>query len=156
MSYTIKQVSGLTGLPASTLRYYESEELLFPVRRNESGRRVYDEKALDTLSIITCLKKTGMPIQQIRSFIALCSAGDKTLGERYEMILAHKRSVENRIAELQHEMEHINYKVAYYCAACRAGTERELKGLKYPDSRNCGFEYTAKRSAESAAGKCAP
>lgn len=127
MDYNIRQVSGLTGLPPSTLRYYESERLLYPVQRNESGRRVYDEKALDVLSIITCLKKTGMPIQQIRSFIALCGAGDNTLEGRYNMILAHKKSVEGRIAELQHEMEHINNKVEYYRAACNAGTERELK-----------------------------
>jgi DNA-binding transcriptional MerR regulator len=150
MTYTIKQVSGLTGLPASTLRYYESEQLLFPIRRNEAGRRVYDEKALNMLSVVTCLKKTGMPIQQIRGFVALCSSGDKTLGERYQMILAHKKSVEDRIAGLQHEMEHINFKVAYYHAACEAGTERELKNLKYPDSINCGFEYIARQAGAAA------
>lgn len=55
MEYTIKQVSELTGLPASTLRYYESEKLLPAVNRNEAGHRVYDEKSLDWLSIITCL-----------------------------------------------------------------------------------------------------
>lgn len=139
MGYTIKQVSGLTGLPASTLRYYESEQLLFPVPRSEAGRRVYDEKALEMLSIITCLKKTGMHVKQIRGFIALCAAGDKSLQERYQMILAHKESVESRIAELQREMDYINYKVAYYRAACEAGTERELKNLKYPESTRCGF-----------------
>ncbi len=150
MAYTIKQVSKITGLSASTLRYYESEQLLHPVRRNETGRRVYDEKALNTLSIITCLKKTGMPIRQIRIFIALCGAGDQTLQERYQMILAHKESVEERIAGLQHEMEHINYKVAYYRAACEAGTERELKELKYPDPNHCDSDYIARKAGAGA------
>jgi DNA-binding transcriptional MerR regulator len=37
MNYTIKQVSEITGLPSSTLRYYKKEQLLPEVGRNGSG-----------------------------------------------------------------------------------------------------------------------
>lgn len=43
MEYTIRQVSELTGLSASTLRFYEKEQLFPPVERNEAGVRVYRE-----------------------------------------------------------------------------------------------------------------
>ena len=42
--YTIKEAAALTGLPASTLRYYESIGVIAPVGRGAtSGHRVYDE-----------------------------------------------------------------------------------------------------------------
>ena len=61
MEYTIRQVSELTGLSASTLRFYEKEQLFPPVERNEAGVRVYREQDLERISLITCLKNTDMP-----------------------------------------------------------------------------------------------
>ncbi|HEY9395228.1 MAG TPA: MerR family DNA-binding transcriptional regulator, partial [Nocardioides sp.] len=47
-TYTIREVATLTGLPASTLRYYETIGLISPVSRGaSSGHRVYDETDLD-------------------------------------------------------------------------------------------------------------
>ena len=120
MEYTIREVSRRTGLPASTLRYYESEHLLSPVRRNGANRRVYDEQDMDWLSIITCLKNTGMPIQEIKRFVALCSEGEQTLTQRHELLLAHRAATEARIAQLQKELCHIDAKVDYYRRACEA------------------------------------
>jgi DNA-binding transcriptional MerR regulator len=129
MNYTIKQVSEMTGIPSSTLRYYEKEQLLPEVERNEFGVRIYTESNLEWLSIITCLKNTDMPIKEIKKFVALCSLGDSTLEERREMVLAHKMVVELRIAELQNHLEHINFKASYYETACKAGSEAEAKKL---------------------------
>ena len=141
MQYTIREVAQRTGLTASALRYYEREGLLCAVQRNGGGRRVYNEQDMDWLGIITCLKNTGMPITEIRRFVALCGQGDSTLQERHRIVLSHKRATEQRIAELQKELAHINYKAAYYQAACEAGTEAELKKLKYPENANCCFDY---------------
>lgn len=127
MNYKIKEVSELSGLSPSTLRYYEKEKLLSSVKRNEAGIRIYDEQDLDTIAIITCLKSTDMPIQDIGKFLSLSALGDETLEERRRLIIEHKRSVENRIKELERYMEHINYKVDYYNEACESGTERFLK-----------------------------
>lgn len=149
MPYSIREVSELTGLPASTLRYYEAEKLLKPVRRNGSNRREYDEGDMDWLSLITCLKNTGMPIQDIRRFVALCGQGDSTLPERYRIVLAHKRETEQRIAQLQKELAHITYKAEYYRAACDMGTEAGLKALTYPDNQNCCFDYLQALQADS-------
>lgn len=134
MEYKIKQVSELTGLPPSTLRYYEKEQLLPSVHRNESGIRIYNEKDLDWISIISCLKATDMPISNIREFVALCAKGDETLEQRRQMVMSHKREVERHIEELENNLEHINFKVEYYNAACRLGKEAPLKQIKYVES----------------------
>ncbi|MDR3111615.1 MAG: MerR family transcriptional regulator [Elusimicrobiota bacterium] len=41
--FTIGQLSRNTDVPGYTLRYWENEKLLFPVRKS-SGQRIYDEK----------------------------------------------------------------------------------------------------------------
>lgn len=134
MKYSIQQVADATGLPASTLRYYESENLLPPVCRGNSGRREYDEQDLEWISIITCLKDTRMPISDIKRFVKLCGMGDSTLEERRQIVVAHQKAMEKRLAEFMRHMEHINFKVAYYNAACEAGTEAELKKKPYKES----------------------
>lgn len=134
MNYTIKQVSEITGLSASTLRYYEKEQLIPGVERNISGIRVYTEHDLEWISIITCLKNTDMPLKDIKKFVNLCALGDSTLEERRQMVLSHKKNVESKISELQHYLEHVNFKANYYEAACKVGREAELKKLKYPNN----------------------
>lgn len=43
-TFTIGEVSGLTGLTTHTVRFYEKEGLFFgPVRRNSAGRRVFTD-----------------------------------------------------------------------------------------------------------------
>ena len=138
MPYTIQQVAEITGLPASTLRYYEAEGVLPPIDRNNANRRIYGDAAMDWLSLVTCLKNTGMPIQEIRRFVALCRQGDSTLAERYRIVLTHRQATQARIAQLQKELEHINYKVAYYRTACEAGTEAVLKKRLPTDATRFG------------------
>lgn len=130
MEYTIRQVSEITGLTASTLRFYEKEQLFPPVERNAAGVRIYREKDLEWIFLITCLKNTDMPIRDIKQFMALCAQGDATLQSRLQMVLAHKKAVEERIRELQGYLEHIEKKAAYYEKACREGTEEGLKKQK--------------------------
>ena len=51
-TYTIKEAAALTGLPASTLRYYESIGVIAPVGRGESSKhRVFTEADLDQLHV---------------------------------------------------------------------------------------------------------
>ena len=138
MQYTIREVAQRTGLTASALRYYEREGLLCAVQRNGGGRRVYNEQDMDWLGIITCLKNTGMPITEIRRFVALCGQGDSTLAERYRIVLLHRQATQARIEALQKELAHINYKVAYYRAACEAGSEKHAESCQPPQGDGVG------------------
>lgn len=88
---------------------------------------MYTEDDLEWIAVITCLKETGMPLKEIKKFVALCALGDCTLEERRQMVLAHKKNVELKIAKLQKHLEHINFKADYYDAACEAGTEAVVK-----------------------------
>ena len=67
-TYTIRQISNLYKLPASTLRYYEDLGLLTDVVHIASGARIYNQSHIDRLGGIMCFKRTGLSIAKIRQF----------------------------------------------------------------------------------------
>lgn len=65
MGFSIGEVVKKTGLSAHTLRYYEKEGLLPFVTKSSSGLRVYTESDLGWLTMIECLKSSGLQIKEI-------------------------------------------------------------------------------------------
>lgn len=63
MTLKIGEIARRSGLPASTLRYYESIGLLEPPPR-VGGQRVYDEAALDRLRVIALAQSVGFSLAQ--------------------------------------------------------------------------------------------
>ena len=79
-TWTIGEVSTLTGPTTHTLRFYEQEGLFFaPVRRNAAGRRVFTEDEVEWLKVCTKLRSSGMPLPEIRRYaqLVLEGAGEK-------------------------------------------------------------------------------
>jgi DNA-binding transcriptional MerR regulator len=114
MGYTIKQVSEKVKLTVHTLRFYDKEGLLPFVQRNNSGIRIFTESDVEWLSLICCLKNTGMPLKQIKEYIQWCFDGETTLENRRKMLVEHRSIVIKQISELQHNLETINYKISHY------------------------------------------
>ncbi|WP_369281811.1 MerR family transcriptional regulator [Oscillibacter sp. GMB15532] len=114
MGYTVRMVAEKTNLSPNALRYYEKEGLLPNVKRTNSGIRHYSDEDLEWLSLICCLKNTGMSIKQIRNFVDLSLQGPETLKDRCEMLVAHKREVEEHIAEMNRHLEKVTHKISYF------------------------------------------
>ncbi|MGZ7441516.1 MerR family transcriptional regulator [Paenibacillus sp. TH7-28] len=111
---TIKEVTEITKIAAHTLRYYEKEGLLPHVKRNDNGKRLYDEEDLSWIHFVTALRATGMPIAQIQKYVYLYKEGDSTISERKLMMLNHKKEIERSIRNLYFNLDKINYKLALY------------------------------------------
>ena len=116
MNYSIKQVSEKTNLKPYVLRYYEKEGLLPSVSRSESGIRRYSEYDLEWIGLICCLKNTGMSIKQIKDFVELSLQGDETLKKRCDLLIEHKRNVEEQIQEMQIHLQKVACKINYFTA----------------------------------------
>ena len=111
--YTIGQVSQLFGLPVSTLRYYDKEGL-FPDIKRVSGIRQFDEKEIEAIRVIECLKKSGMEIKDIKQFMEWCAQGPQTYALRRELFLKQKASVEAEIERMNRVLDMLSYKCWYY------------------------------------------
>lgn len=89
------------GVAPSTLRYYDKEGLLPFVERSGGGIRMFKGEDIEWLSIIECLKKTGMPIKEIKQFIDWCIEGDSTIDKRLELIDRQRERVHEQMAQLE-------------------------------------------------------
>lgn len=115
MTYSIAEVADRTGLTAHTLRYYERDDLLLrPVGRDTGGRRAYDDEDLRWITMVTCLRATGMPIREVRAYAELVREGDGSQAERLEMLLAHRTAVLEQLAEVQRHLGAVDAKIELY------------------------------------------
>lgn len=112
----ISQLADATGVPATTLRFYESAGLL-PAERTASGYRLYDQDAIERLSFIGAAKHLGLPLEEIAELLAIWEAGacvDVKTSLR-PRIAARLDDAERRLAELctftaslQQSLEHLD------------------------------------------------
>jgi MerR family redox-sensitive transcriptional activator SoxR len=72
---TIGEVARQAGVPASTLRYWESAGLLTAPGR-VGGKRRYDPQALRQISLIVLIKRAGFTLAETR--IVLSGLSDRT------------------------------------------------------------------------------
>lgn len=132
MEYTIGQVAKLTGLSISTIRYYDKEGLLNGNNR-KSGIRSFNDKDLNTIRVIECLKNSGMLIKEIRDFMKLCEEGDSSLNERYNFFLDQEKKVQDQIKSLNQTLKLIKFKQWYYLKAISDNTESIVKNMSIDD-----------------------
>lgn len=136
MTYSISQVAKKFNLTIHTIRYYEKEGVLPFIKRTKSGIREFDQKSLDALNMIECLKKTGMSLKDIKVFQDWCAEGDSSIEKRKEMFEERKKDILGQISELQHVLKLIEFKCWYYGKASELGSEKavmELEKDKIPD-----------------------
>lgn len=123
--YTIGQVSEMFNLPSSTLRYYDKEGL-FPNIQRVAGIRKFGEQEIDSLHVIECLKKSGMEIKDIKTFMKWCKEGSSTYTKRKELFEARKKVLEEEMENLEKNMAMIKFKCWYYEQAIKDGNEDRL------------------------------
>ena len=122
MYYTVGEMAKRLGGAPSTLRYYDQEGVLSFVERSEGGIRVFKESDYEWLQVIGCLKKTGMQLRDIKTFIEMAMQGDQTIEPRLALITKQKESVKAQIAELEETLRTLEFKEWYYNTAKEKGT----------------------------------
>ncbi len=68
-TYTIGQVSRLSGIPVKRLRFYADEGLLPPAGRTASGYRLFDDEDLVRIDLIRALRDAGFGLDTIRKLL---------------------------------------------------------------------------------------
>lgn len=124
-TYTIKEAAALTGLPASTLRYYESIGVIAPISRGASSKhRVYDQDDLDQLMWVACLAATGMSVSDMRQYVANGQLGPSAAGEQIELLAAQERRLALEAEHIAVRQRYVQLKIDYWHAVEVGDTER--------------------------------
>jgi DNA-binding transcriptional MerR regulator len=115
-TYTIQQVTELTGLSSHTLRYYEKAGLIRAIERDSNSYRMYTEADLEWLRFLIRLRDTGMPIRSMQYFAELRYRGDETITERRQLLDLHKKEIMEKMAQLTETLAVLDQKTDYYKA----------------------------------------
>lgn len=121
--FLIGEISERYGISQDTLRYYDKAGLLPFVKKNSAGRREFTEDDLGYIEVIDCLKRSGIAVKEIAKFMDWCVAGDTTLPQRYAFMTEQEAALEQKIHELQAQLDFLRWKKWYYQTANEAGTE---------------------------------
>lgn len=97
-----------------TLKFYCNEGLVPNVKRDKNNYRIFDDKDINWLNSLSCLKKCGMSIQDMKTYLSLCLKGQSTIPERKIMLNKLKVDLMNRILELNESVDSIDNKQQFY------------------------------------------
>lgn len=112
--YTMMQVCRELDMTYQTLKYYCNEGLVPNVKRDGNNRRVFDEKDVKWIKDLTCLKKCGMSIQEMKEYLELCLQGESTIISRKEMLAKKQAELLASIKELEASIAYIDWKQNFY------------------------------------------
>jgi DNA-binding transcriptional MerR regulator len=137
----IGEAASLAGLSVDTLRYYDRAGLLGPLHRDSGGRRVFDPGALGVLDVVLRLRRSGMPVEDVRRFAELLRDGDARREGRLALLREHRDRVRERIDALRSDLAVVEWKIAAYEAA-EAGRPEPEPPAGWPD-RNASLDTSA-------------
>lgn len=127
--YTIREAAALTGLPASTLRYYEGIGVIPPISRGESsGHRVYLERDLDQLTSVACLSATGMSIGDMKQYVANAPRGAAAADDQIALLAEQRRRLVVEAEQLALRQRYVDLKIQYW-GAVAAGDEQRAQDI---------------------------
>ena len=110
----IQKFSELTKISAHTIRYYEKIRLLRNIRRNSSGHRDFTKEDIVWIEFIKRLKDTGMSLQNIRKYADLREEGENTAKLRMELLQAHAKVLEQKLAIDSYHLQKLKEKISFY------------------------------------------
>lgn len=103
---TIGQVARAAGVPATTLRYYEREQVLTPTVRNGAGYRLYDAEAVERLEFVRAAQAVGFTLDDIRLLLQLEHGNKKSCRADVQRLLVERlRQVDEKLKDLNRVRE---------------------------------------------------
>jgi len=120
---TIREMCEAFEVTPRTLRFYESKELLSPIR--EGQKRLFTRRDRARLKLILRGKRFGFSLEEIRQLLDLYHVGDQQLTQYTRTIeLARKR-----LAEMEHQREELTSAISELKAQLVEG-EKELARMR--------------------------
>lgn len=99
---TIKEFSTKTGIPKSTLRFYEEKNLLKSVREEDSNYRLYSEDQVSLAKLIASLRTANIPVRDIQLYLKSDATMQKQMKQKWiRMIKENLRQLEISLRYLE-------------------------------------------------------
>ena len=123
MLYTMKQTCEKTGLTYDTLKFYCNEGLIPNVKRDKNNYRVFNDKDIEWIKSLSCLKSCDMSIVEMKEYLELCLKGKSSIPERQEILNNKLKELEYKINKIQDSINYIHWKQNFYNDVLRGKTQ---------------------------------
>lgn len=130
-----------SGVPAKTIRYYESVKLIQAAGRRENGYRDYGDQDVETLRFIHRARSLGFSVKEVADLLALWQDRNRASADVRRMAERHVAEVDARIEELR---------------SLRATLTRLIDQCHGDDRPDCPILETLSTGQDRHAGHCAP
>ena len=121
--YSMKETCQQVGMSYQTLKFYCNEGLIPNVQRDKNNYRIFDDNNINWIKSLACLKKCGMSIAEIRTYLDLCLQGKSSIPERKAMLNKKKKDLELKKKEIEDSMAFIDWKQNFYDDVLNGKTE---------------------------------
>ena len=112
--HTMKETCELTGMAYENLKYYCNTGLVPNVKRSANNRRVFDDHDVAWIKSLTCLKKCGMTIEEMKQYLAYCLQGPASIPVRKVMLEKKLSILEEKKKDIQESIDYIGWKQNFY------------------------------------------
>ena len=112
--YTMMEACRATGMTYQALKFYCNEGLVPDVRRDKNNRRYFDEATVKWIKDLSCLKKCGMSIEEMKEYVALCIEGPESIERRQQILARKQEALREQMQKLQESIDYIDWKQQFY------------------------------------------
>lgn len=112
--YTMKQTCEQVGMTYETLKFYCNQGLVPNVKRDKNNYRLFDERDIEWIKGLTCLRRCGMSIEDMKTYLNLCLQGQSTIPERKAILEKQRKLLSEKMLDLQKNIDYIDWKQNYY------------------------------------------
>lgn len=97
----IGAVATRSGVPAKTIRYYESVGLIPPAQRSDNGYRHYTEIDVQALRFVHRARNLGFSVDDVANLLDLWQDRQRTSAQVQALAKQHLERTKGKIQELQ-------------------------------------------------------
>lgn len=124
MAYTVRRVSGLSGVSIRTLHFYDEVGLLKPAYVSASGYRYYEEPQLLKLQQILFYRELGLELREIKNIL------ERADFEKAAALESHRAELEKKLARTQALMETIDKTIDHVRGSKKMSSKEMFAGFK--------------------------
>ncbi|KEO53017.1 MerR family transcriptional regulator [Thioclava pacifica DSM 10166] len=124
---TIREMCDAFDVTPRTLRFYESKELLFPIR--EGQKRLFTRRDRARLKLILRGKRFGFSLEDIRQLLDLYEMGDKQKTQLSETI----KLAQQRLEEMKRQRDELGQAIDELAGQID-WAEQELEKARHDDA----------------------
>ncbi|MEX1660942.1 MerR family DNA-binding transcriptional regulator [uncultured Thioclava sp.] len=124
---TIREMCDAFNVTPRTLRFYESKELLFPIR--EGQKRLFTRRDRARLKLILRGKRFGFSLEDIRQLLDLYEMGDQQKTQLHETI----KVAQQRMSEMSRQRDELGQAISELAEQI-SWAEKQLDKARHTDA----------------------